>query len=212
MNKISFTIVVFLTVSLTSFFTVSCGKSKVDKISAVKNRDSIAGLEVKEITTLVSDSGIVRYRIYTDEWNAYDEANPSYWEFPKGILFERFDETLHIDANFHSDYAKFWDKKKIWEFYRNVKVVNMKGETFETERLFWNQNSKMIYSDTLVTATFSDKIVVGVDFETDEAFVKPRFKKVNGVFALKEENQREAKIIKRKENMNSNRMEKKVSD
>ncbi len=186
-NKISIAIICFFTFSLINLLFVSCGKEKVDKISAVKNRDSIAGLEVREITTLVSDSGVVRYRIYTDEWNVYDEAKRPYWEFPKGVHFERFDPTLHIDANFHSDYAKFWEKDKLWEFHKKVKVVNIKGETFETERLFWNQGTKIIFSDTLVTATLKDQIIVGENFETDESFSKPHFGQVNAILAVEKE-------------------------
>ncbi len=44
-------------------------------------------MDTRGVTTLVSDSGVTRYRINTEEWLVFDRKNPPYWAFEKGGLF-----------------------------------------------------------------------------------------------------------------------------
>jgi hypothetical protein len=89
------------------FLSVSCSKYEEEKIEAIVDRSALPKLRALDITTLISDSGITRYRIATPQWDVYDKSSQPYWEFTMGIHFERFDENLKIDANIHSKYAKF---------------------------------------------------------------------------------------------------------
>ena len=56
--------------------------------------------------------------------------NQPYWEFPQGIHFERFDLNLKVDANIHSEYAKFNENEQLWELRKNVKMTNITRTTF----------------------------------------------------------------------------------
>ncbi len=179
---------ILLFILFSTVFISSCDKSKIEKIDAVLNRDSIAGLTATKITTVISDSGITRYRIYTDRWDVFDEAEEPYWEFPKGLHFERFDETLHIDANFHSNYAKYFDKKQLWVFRGKVKAVNIEGKMFETEHLFWNQVTKKIYSDTIVKITTPTEVAFVKDFTSNESLTESYGKNARGMMAVEKEN------------------------
>ncbi len=177
----------FLIVLFSIFFISSCKKSKIDKIEAVINRDSIAGLEASKVTTVISDSGITRYRIYTDEWNVFDKAKEPYWEFPKGLHFERFDKTLHIDANFHSNYAKYFNKKELWIFRNKVKAVNIEGNMFETERLSWNQVTKKISSDTIVKITTPTRVAFVKNFISNESLTEYSGEDGSAIMAIENE-------------------------
>ncbi|PIF01812.1 MAG: LPS export ABC transporter periplasmic protein LptC, partial [Paludibacter sp.] len=196
-NKSLFNHIILLILFSTPFIS-SCNKSKIEKIEAVVNRDSIAGLTATKITTVISDSGITRYRIYTDLWNIFDKAEEPYWEFPVGLHFERFDETLHIDANFHSNYAKYFDKKELWVFRNKVKAINIEGKMFETEHLFWNQLTKKIYSDTIVKITTPTKIVFINDFVANETLTEYHGKDGSAIMAFEKEDADTAKTTKKK--------------
>ena len=117
------------------FGAVSCEKERTEKIAAVKDRKTLPGLHATKVTTVISDSGITRYRIYTDQWDVFDKAKESYWEFPKGLHFERFDENLAIDANFTSKYGRYYEGRRLWEFRGKVKAINVLGEMFESGEL-----------------------------------------------------------------------------
>lgn len=168
------------------FGATACSKDETSKLEAVKDRKVLPGLAVTKITTVISDSGITKYRIYTDQWDVYDRAEEPYWDFPKGLHFERFDENLKIDANFHSKKAKYYDYKKLWEFKGNVKAVNIKGEMFETDLLYWDQKQERIYSDKFIRVTQATRVIAATGFESDQSLTRYHFKNVEGIFAVDE--------------------------
>lgn len=169
------------------FMYPSCqSKTEIGKISAIKDRSQLPRLHATDITTVISDSGITRYRISTPEWDVYDRAAQPYWEFPDGIHFEKFDEDLKVSANIHSNYAKFNQFQRLWELKGNVKMTNLKGELFETEKLYWDQNQAKFYSDTLVKITQASYIIYAVGFEANQQMTKYVFKSTRGIFPVKE--------------------------
>ena len=62
---------------------------------------------LKRVTTLVSDSGVTRYRINTEEWLVFDRKNPPYWAFEKGVYLEKFDSIFQVEASIKADTAYF---------------------------------------------------------------------------------------------------------
>ena len=101
----------------------------------------------------------------------YDKAAKPYWEFPKGIHFERFDLNLKVDANIHSSYARYFEVEQIWELRGKVRATNIKGDLLETEQLFWNQQQEKFYTDSTFKLTQSDKIVKGKGFTCNQTMV-----------------------------------------
>lgn len=151
---------------------VSCAKEEQEKIGAVKDRKVLPGLSVSKITTVISDSGITRYRIVTDKMDVFDKANEPYWDFPKGLYFERFAENLAIDANFRSNYARYYERKKLWEFKDKVKAINLQGQMFETDLLYWDEVNDRIYSDKFIRITRETGVTTGIGFESDESLTR----------------------------------------
>lgn len=50
----------------------SCSGKKKELGDAITERDSMAVMDTRGVTTLVSDSGVTRYRINTEEWLVFD--------------------------------------------------------------------------------------------------------------------------------------------
>jgi hypothetical protein len=66
---------------------VSCQKRGVKlRAAAVTDRAAMPVLEAEDVMTLISDSGVTRYRIKAPKWCIYDKADTPYWEFPKGVF------------------------------------------------------------------------------------------------------------------------------
>lgn len=183
-NKRSITTVFWVVVVL--FFVVSCSKPEVGKIAAVVDRSAMPKLRATEITTVISDSGITRYRISTPRWDVFDKASQPYWEFPVGIHVEQFDLNLKVESNIHSQYAKFHENEQLWELKGKVRMTNIKGELFETERLFWNQREERLYSDTVVKITQENHIINAVGFESNQQMTRYMFKGTKGGFAVQD--------------------------
>ena len=72
---------------------------KIAEVSVEKTREQLPVLTTYDVTTLISDSGITRYRIEAKEWLMYDKTEHPYQEFPQGIYLEQFDENLNVEAS-----------------------------------------------------------------------------------------------------------------
>ena len=132
--------IVFVTVVMLFLFSACTGKKR-PMTDAITNRDSIPVMVTRDVSTYVSDSGVVRYKIITSEWKVFDRLDPSRWSFEKGIYLEKFDNKLTIEAVITADTAYYYDKLELWELRSNVHIENEQDEEFDTHLLFWNQKT-----------------------------------------------------------------------
>jgi LPS export ABC transporter protein LptC len=176
----------FVVLLILSFF--GCRAEKKEIIDAITDRAKTPMMHVDSVTTIVSDSGITRYRISAAVWEVYDRVQEPYWEFPQGVHFERFDLDLNVDANIQSQYAKFLQNQQLWELRHKVRATNIEGTLFVTEQLFWNQRTEKIYSDSLITITEPDgRIIIGENgFEANQQLTKYMIKNSSGKIPVAE--------------------------
>ena len=120
------------------------------------------------VTSFVSDSGMIRYKIITEEWLIFNQKNPPYWAFEKGLYLEKFDTLFRVDASIKADTAYYHEPKKIWELRGNVHIQNQQGDKFDTQLLFWDQAKERIYSDKFIKIEQADKILTGYGFESNQ--------------------------------------------
>ncbi|MDR1698358.1 MAG: hypothetical protein LBR75_00835, partial [Prevotellaceae bacterium] len=90
----------------------SCGKKNENILKGFQVTDTIPLLNTTNVSTLISDSGVTRYRIEADRWLIYQSNNETFWDFPEGLHVERFDRALNTDANIQSDRAVYFDSQK----------------------------------------------------------------------------------------------------
>ncbi len=69
----------------------ACKDEKTEVVSLNVVGDSVPTMTTHTVTTLISDSGQIRYRVTTDNWLVYDEAQVPMWRFPDGLYLEKFE-------------------------------------------------------------------------------------------------------------------------
>jgi len=168
------------------FFVFSCTSEKHEEVEAITDRATFPRMRAFDVTTVISDSGITRYRLSTPQWDIYDKSEQPYWEFPKGIHLERFNLSYKVDVNLNSDYAKFLEHEQLWELKGNVKGTNILGELFETEQLFWNQREEKFYSDSMINITQTTRIIKGMGFDSNQSMTKYNIRESQAVFPFEE--------------------------
>ena len=75
---------------------IACTEPQEHIAPAVHERDSVSMMISYGVNTLISDSGVIKYKIVAERWDINMVKNPSYWLFEKGIFFEQFDEKFHV--------------------------------------------------------------------------------------------------------------------
>lgn len=172
---------------LICFSVYSCAKKEIrHRASAIADRKAMPALAGDEVTTLISDSGITRYRIKAKKWLVYDKADTPYWEFPEGVYLEKFNLNLEADATVEADYAYYNEPAQRWMLRGNVQAVNLQGEKFETPLLYWDQSSESVYSDSSIVITRETSIIKGVGFRSNQEMTQYTILRPTGVFPIKE--------------------------
>lgn len=171
---------------LAMVFFACTSTSITEQSDEEQSRNLIPVLTTTDVNTLISDSGITRYRIESPLWLVYDKMEPPYQEFPKGIYLEQFDENLQIQASLKADYAYYNEQMQIWIIRGNVHALNHKGEQFDTPELNWNQQTHRVYSDSAIRITKETSIIEGIGFESNEQMSKYTILHPTGVFPIKD--------------------------
>ena len=184
-KSMSITIVLGTIVMLLLF--PSCGGKKKITGNAITERDSMAVMQTSGVTTLISDSGVTRYRVNTEEWLVFDRKKPSYWAFEKGVYLEQFDSIFHIEASIKADTAYYYDKERLWKLIGNVDIQNRKGERFNTELLYWNEATQKVYSDKFIRIQQPDRIITGHGFDSNQQMTVYTIHNIEGIFYVHDE-------------------------
>jgi LPS export ABC transporter protein LptC len=164
----------------------ACSGNKKPTAEAVTNRDSLPGMRTLGVTTLISDSGYIRYKIVAEEWDIFDKLDPSRWAFEKGIYLEKFDTLMHKDATIKADTAYYYDMKKLWELRGHVHIQNQKGDKFDTELLYWDEKREKVYSDKFMRIEQEDRMLTGYGFESNQQLTDYTVYNNTGIFNVEE--------------------------
>lgn len=153
-------------------------KSEILSLPSMTNRD---------ITTVYDDSGKVQLIMRAPLIETYSNDESPYSEFREGILVTFFDGKKDSVGYASAKYAKYIDKKKLWELRDNVVILNGSNDRLETEQLFWDQDKDQIYTDRFVKIINEDQTIMGTGFESDIRLNKRRIKNPSGPIYLREE-------------------------
>ncbi len=141
-------------------------------------------LRALEVSTVISDSGVTRYRATTPEWLIFNNVRSPYWLFPKGLRIEQFDTNLETEANIYCDKAHYDQSLRLWRLDGNVRVTNRKGEKFETEQLFWDQVNAKVYSDKKIKIQQPNCIINGSGFVSNETMTHYEITHPEGIIPI----------------------------
>lgn len=154
------------------FLLASCEGQKGHTAPAVHDRDSASMMISYGVNTLISDSGVIKYRIVTERWEVNTVRNPSRWIFEKGLFFEQFDEKFHVQSYIQCDTAYYYDQKKLWELRSRVSILTKDGLRFTSQQLFWDQASHELYSNVPSRLVTPDRTLEGTYFRSDERMTR----------------------------------------
>lgn len=178
MNKIINIIIAF--VAVCSFW--ACENQKEHTAPAIYDKDSASIMTSYGVNTLISDSGVIKYRIVTERWDVNEIKNPKRWTFEKGLFLEQFDEKFHIQSYIQCDTAYYFTEKKLWELKGRVRVLTKEGLRYFSEQLFWNQDKHEIYSNVFSKIVTPERTLQGNRFISDEKMTRYNIYNTKGSF------------------------------
>ncbi len=127
-------------------------KEMFEKVSMVE--------EAVHINTLISQGGIVKARMTAPLMLRYQE-DTAYYEFPKSIHVDFYNDSIKIENQLNARYGKYFDNLNMVFLRDSVVVFSVKGDTLRSPELWWNQNLQKFYTDKPVWIHTKDKRIYG---------------------------------------------------
>jgi LPS export ABC transporter protein LptC len=167
---------------LVALALAACNEQKEHTAAAIHDRDSVAMMTTYGVNTLISDSGVIKYRIVAERWEVNTVKNHPRWSFIKGLFLEQFDEKFHVQSYIQCDTGYFYNEKKLWELRGRVSILTKDGLRFNSEELFWDQNTHELYSNCFSRLVTPERNLQGAYFRSDEKMTKYFVSNTKGSF------------------------------
>lgn len=164
----------------------ACREEKKEVVDTKFNPDSSYTMRTTDVVSLISDSGVTRYKLITKEWLYYSKAKDPFFLFPQGIYIEQFDSLFQAETTIKADTAYYYEKREFIKLAGNVDITNIKEERFETPLLYWDQKAKRFYSDQAIKITQPGRITTGIGFEADQGMTKHKIFNIQGQYEFEE--------------------------
>ncbi|MDR1092298.1 MAG: LPS export ABC transporter periplasmic protein LptC [Prevotella sp.] len=171
---------------LTAFFSfvvgivfMSCNKEVKSTVNLVYDNETTPTMLTHNDTMLVSDSGLIRYKVIAETSEIFDRAKDPHWRYPDGFYLEQFDSVLNIVATVKADTVWNYTQRKLWKFKGNVFIHNRKDETFSGDELYWDQRKQKVYSNLPVIVNRPGQMTLrGTGFEANQQMTNYDFMNV----------------------------------
>ncbi len=173
-----------LLLALPALLLAACREEKKVDVAAGLNPARMATMSTRNISTLISDSGVIQYKIVAPLWKVYDEVDTPYWEFPEGLYLQKYDPYFHVIATVAADSARYFKNQRLWRLDGHVEMTKVPKELFLSERLFWDQRNGRIYSDTFIHIENATHVLEGTGFVSNEKLTNYRILNPEGIFPV----------------------------
>ncbi|MBQ0048663.1 MAG: LPS export ABC transporter periplasmic protein LptC [Bacteroidales bacterium] len=157
----------FIAVATGVLSFISCSADQEHMAAAINESDSLAFMTATGVSTLISDSGVIRYKLVAEDWQIHNTTVPATWKFLHGFFMERFDQNMHADLYVQADTA-YLHKQSVWELRGRVVVKNLEGTLFLTQELFWNMDEHRMWNHMPMDIYMPDRELHGTEFRSNE--------------------------------------------
>lgn len=142
--------------------------------------------EAYTVQTIFSQGGELKAKLKAPVMLRY-QADTVSVEFPKTLHVDFFDSTGKKESELDALYGKYFESLNKVLLRDSVVVSNIKGDTLKTSELWWDQNTRKFYTDSLVRLRTVDKTIYGgKGMEADQDLSRWSIFKPTGIIFLKE--------------------------
>lgn len=134
------------------------------------------------IQAIYSDSGIVKAQLTAPKMVRMITAKDPTVELPNGLKVLFYNKDLTVKSTLTANSGVRFLNTGVTRLRGNVVAVNEKGDTMNTEELFWNENSQRVYSNTFTKVRTKKEVILSDGFESNIGFTDYTFKNIHGIF------------------------------
>jgi LPS export ABC transporter protein LptC len=163
-------------------FLVLCGCHQQEASKPVIYEGPLS--EAEDVTMYYTEKEVVKVMLQAKKIFEFQNGDQ---EFPEGIYIEFFDEFGKKTSTLRANSAFFFKEENKWRGRGAVEVINIeKKEQLNTEELFWQRDTKKIFTDKFVTIKLQSEIIYGTGLEADQDLSNYQIKNPEGEFVVED--------------------------
>jgi LPS export ABC transporter protein LptC len=116
--------------------------------------------EARHVESYLSQEGKMRARLKAPLMYRVS-SDTIYVEFPESLHVDFFDEQTKIESWLDSRYGKYFESMNKVYLRDSVVVISVKGDTLKCPDLWWDQNTRLFYTDKYAEYHSRDKNIYG---------------------------------------------------
>lgn len=157
------------------FFIFSCEND--DRTIKIWTDKVVLKEEATNIESLLSQEGKMRAKLTAPLMQRYFPDTGTYAVFPNTLHCDFYDDSAQLETWLDSRKGKYFESKNKVYLWDSVVVINRSGDTLKCKDLWWDQNTKLFYSDNYAEYLTKDKkIFPGKGIEATQDFSRVTFK------------------------------------
>lgn len=180
-NKLFFTAAFFTG----CFFLLSCENDDKQIEDLTKRVDMVE--EAVNVVSYLSQDGKAKAKLVAPLMLRRMGIDTPRIDFPKTLHCDFFNDSTQVESWLDSKYGKYYEllnKVYLWD---SVVVINIKGDTLKCQDLWWDQNTKLFYTEKYAEyRTLDKKIYPGKGLEATQDFSRVTFNYPTGILKMKE--------------------------
>ncbi len=140
--------------------------------------------EAKNITSLLSQQGQIRAKLTAPQMLRY-QTDSVYVEFPRSLHVDFYDGNAQLESSLDARYGKYIESHSKVLLRDSVVVINVKGDTLRTSELWWDQSTKMFFTDKIVRIhKKGENIMGGKGLEASQDLINILIKQPTGTMLM----------------------------
>jgi LPS export ABC transporter protein LptC len=160
----------------------SC-KNDLAEAKLVVSRANVNIEKGKLVEINYSDHGVVKIKAIAPTATRFNTGIP-YLEFSDGITIQFYNNQHNVESTVTAKYATAYENSHSMTARDSVVVINDKGEILNTDELIWDEEKKIIYSNSFVKIRTKDEIIYGNGMTANENFTGYVIKNITGTIKV----------------------------
>ena len=148
------------------FFICSCHNNYQEVQDLAKKKNPVD--KVINVESYLSQDGVLKAKLTAPLMTIMQSDTPK-TEFPKSLHVDFYD-SVKVESKLFAKYGLYYNNKRLVYLRDSVVVFNADGDTLRCEKLWWDQDKELIYTDVPVHIRKPDESIDGTGLTADQNF------------------------------------------
>lgn len=123
-----------------------------------------------KVESYLSQNGIVKAKLTAPLMTTTTVSDTPQTEFPNTLHVDFYNDSTQVQSKLFAKYGLYYNNKQLVLLRDSVIIFNITGDTLRCEKLWWDQNKALIYTDVPVHIRKPDESIDGTGLTADQNF------------------------------------------